>query len=239
MARPQFILTTRPAEDAFKDINFLESKNLQCISAPMLKIVKLNARLPEPDGFEAIVLTSRHAAPLITNTGFHHLPCFCVGTSTAAAAKTAGFTHIITGKGDGASLAKTICEHKHKQIFWASAKDTGFNIKTAVAVAEIAVMRVAVYEAAFIDDFSPAALEAIGGGNVRIVMAHSGRAGARFTHLMQRHRLEHLLKEMVMIAISMRAAGLCGKDWHTIKVAEAPTGSAMLNTAITAMNALN
>jgi len=39
-----------------------------------------------------------------------------------------------------------------------------------------------------------------------------------------------------MIAISARAAGLCGTDWHSIIVVEQPRRRAMLDAAVAALN---
>lgn len=235
MTGAPYILTTRPAEDAGRDAAFLNARGASCLSAPMLEIRSVNAAIPDLAGMEAVVLTSRHAAAQVELSAFHGLPCFCVGKTTAEAATKAGFHQVITGPGDGAGLAETLRQHPYRQLCWPSAQDTGFNIARAVAEDGIHIERVVVYEAAPVADFDAKVLARITAGEVKVVLAHSGRAGEHFTRLMAQHGLEHLIPGMAMIAISPRAAGLCGTDWHTIEIVETPRRSAMLEAAITAL----
>lgn len=238
MTDAAMILTTRPWQDAERDINHLEQHGHAAISAPMLVIRPLNAKLPSPETIDAVVLTSRHAAPLL-GAPFHHLPCYCVGSTTAEAARAAGFSTIITGPGDGTGLAEVIRQQAPGRLIWASARDTGFNIAAALANDGITTERVAVYEAALAEDFPPEALAAIKAGRIGVVLAHSGRAGEHFTRLVQRHGLGDQLAAMTMIAISPRAAGLCGADWHTIRIVDQPRRSAMLAAAMAAAGPLD
>ncbi len=239
MAPPRLILTTRPRDDAARDITLLEQRGARAISAPMLEIRTLSPEWPDASGFDGVVLTSRHAAALIRDPGFLSLPCFCVGNTTSGEARKAGFTTVITGPGDGDGLTGMIRAHDgfsdHPRLLWASAVDTGFNIKRALDDHGIQAERLAVYEAATVDDFTPEVLSLIRDDAVAVVLAHSGRAGEHFTRLLSHHGLEAKQAGMTMIAISQRAAGLCGEDWHTIRIADQPKRSAMLDAAIDAI----
>lgn len=236
---PPLVLTTRPRADAARDINWLADQGISAISAPMLEIKPLDPELPPPQQFDGVVLTSRHAAPLLAQTPLTALKCFCVGEATASIAEKAGFADIITGPGDGMGLKAAIMNQGVKSLYWPSAVDTGFNIAAALEEEGIAVMRQPVYKAAEVDTFPGDALEALRAGRVSVVLAHSGRAGAHFTTLMQQHGLAGQLPSMVMIAISGRAAGLCGKDWHTITVVDQPRRKAMLEAAMAAIRHLD
>jgi uroporphyrinogen-III synthase len=236
---PPLVLTTRPAADAARDINWLAEKNISAISAPMLKIWPLEPRFPDPETFEAVVLTSRHAAQLLAGQRLVRLPCFCVGEATAQEAEKVGFTNITTGSGDGLGLKDAIISAGLKSLYWPSAVNAGFNIAAALADDGIAVMRQHVYKAAEVEAFPPHALDALVRGDVAVVLAHSGRAGAHFTTMMVRNGLVAQLRSMMMIAISTRAAGLCGGDWHTITVVDKPRRKAMLEAAMTAIHQLD
>jgi len=231
---PPVILTTRPAEDAERDCSFLKMRGYEAISAPMLEIRDHPFRLPPLEQIDALVLTSRHAAGRLAGMGLEQLPCFCVGKTTALAAREAGLLHTITGPGDGKGLVATITSHGCRSLFWAAAKDTGFDIKAALQPFGIRVRRETVYEAAPVEAFGKDSLKMLKSGQVRVVLAHSGRAGEHFTRLLGKEGLGHLLGSMTMIAISTRAAGLCGADWHSIIVVDHPRRSAMLDAAITA-----
>jgi len=230
------VLTTRPVEDAERDCSYLKRHGVEAISSPMLEIREHPFTLPPLEDIDAVVLTSRHAATRLAGRGVEELPCFCVGKTTAAAAVDAGFTCIITGPGDGRGLTQLITDHPHKSLLWPSAVDTGFDIKAALKPKGFSTHRVTVYEAAPVDSFTEDGLEMLKSGRVGAVLAHSGRAGQHFTKLIKREGLGHLLETMTMIAISSRAAGLCGADWHSIIVVDQPRRSAMLDAAIMAVN---
>lgn len=229
------VLTTRPLEDAQRDISWLAENGIDAISAPMLDIKPLSVMLPDPDQFDAVVLTSRHAALQLADHHITALPCFCVGETTAKQARHAGFRTIITGPGDGHGLVEVILKSESQRIFWPAAVDTGFNIAAALEEHSRAVTRLAVYKAAEVDHFPEPVMAALEQGEVKVVLAHSGRAGAHFTRLLQNHGFAEALNTMTMIAISPRAAGLCGTDWHTIKIVDQPRRSAMLQAAREAM----
>lgn len=232
---PDYVLTTRPHADAERDITWLEQQGIKALSAPMLDIQSLDITLPSADHFDAVVLTSRHAAALLKGTDLTTLPCYCVGDTTASEARQNGFTEIVTGPGDGAGLTSVIAESKVVNLFWPSAVDTGFNIAEALAAHDCHVERLAVYKAAEVPAFPEGVKEALAAGNVKVVLAHSGRAGEHFTRMMHDSGLGAHLANMVMIAISPRAAGLCGDDWLTIKVVKQPRRSAMLTAAMNAI----
>ena len=230
------VLTTRPVEDAERDCSYLNAQGVLALSSPMLEIKDCPFTLPPLDTIDAVVLTSRHAAARLEGAGLQDLPCFCVGKTTANAAGDAGLNLIHTGPGDGKGLARLIAQHPYTSLIWPSAVDTGFDIGAALEPEGIKTHRVSVYEAAPVASFSPQSLEVLKSGNVRVVLAHSGRAGEHFTRMIKKEGLGHLLKTMTMIAISARAAGLCGTDWHSIIVVEQPRRRAMLDAAVAALN---
>lgn len=228
----RLILTTRPAGDAAEDIAFLEQHGRSAMSAPMLEIKPLDPALPDASEFDAVVFTSRHAAGMVGDRGFHEKPCYCVGEATALEAQKAGFTCITTGPGDGEGLAGLIGGENPGRVFWASGLHTGFDMEKALAPMGVEATRLAVYEAARTAGLAPDALAAIRNGDVGVVLVHSGRAGEHFSDLLDRHGLRPQKAAMALIAISSRAAGLCGEGWHTIEVVDSPLRTAMLDAAL-------
>ena len=229
----QIVITTRPIDDAQQDIADLKQMKITALAAPMLEIEPLTHHA-KPDGnVDAIVFTSRHA-PVLVDASLHHLPCYCVGASTASAAHWAGFQNVITGDGDGMALVALIRENQqnaHPQklshVFWPSAVDTGFNIAEALMPYDITTDRQPVYKAATTEAWPDEVDQAIRQGQVAAVLMHSGRAGEHFAQLMDRHGLASPREKITAIVISDRAAGLCGGGWHNIKVAATPRRSAM------------
>ena len=236
----QIVITTRPIDDAQQDIADLKQMKITALAAPMLEIEPLTHHAKSDGNVDAIVFTSRHA-PVLVDASLHHLPCYCVGASTASAASDAGFQNVITGGGDGMALVALIREHHNtnqpelKHVFWPSAVDTGFNIADALMPHGITTDRQPVYKAATTEAWPDEVDRAIHQGQVAAVLMHSGRAGEHFAQLMDRHGLASLRDKITAIVISDRAAGLCGGGWLNIKVAATPRRSAMFAAAAEAL----
>ena len=236
----QIVITTRPIDDAQQDIADLKQMKITALAAPMLEIEPLTHRAKPDSTVDAVVFTSRHA-PVLVDASLYHLPCYCVGASTAIAASDAGFQNVITGGGDGMALVALIRENqkanqqKLNHVFWPSAVDTGFNIADALMRYDITTDRQPVYKAATTEAWPDKVDQAIRKGQVAAVLMHSGRAGEHFAQLMDRHGLASLRAKITAIVISDRAAGLCGGGWHNIKVAATPRRSAMFAAAAEAL----
>ena len=201
----------------------------------MQEIRPLNPACPEASDFDAVAFTSRYAAAVAMDGAFHGKECYCVGEATAREAEKAGFRNVVRGAGDGAALAGLIGDSKPRRVLWASAADIGFDMGEALAGMGIDVARLAVYEATLAPDLPAEALAALRDGSVEVVLAHSGRAGGRFRDLTDRHGLEQQRRSMTLVAVSPRAAGLCGDGWHTITIADSPSRAAMLDAAVKAV----
>lgn len=197
----------------------------------MLEIINIDADITKGIGAEAIVLTSRHAAPMLATSPLIDKPCYCVGASTAASAKAAGFRQVIAGPGDGDGLSAMIAADQISSVFWASAVDTGFNMTGALAKHGITTIQEPIYKAATTSGFPKDVLTAIDVGHVAAVLMHSGRAGEHFDHLMQEHGFADKKDQITAIVISPRAARLCGEGWRNIIAVNPPRRSAMFTAA--------
>jgi uroporphyrinogen-III synthase len=226
---PSLVITTRPIDDARDDCAQLAEDHITCLPAPMLEIIPLDADLSMAEAADAVVLTSRHAAGLLSSSGLCHLPCYCVGSSTAAQAKASGFNDIIIGPGDGGGLAAMIAQDQPQQVFWPSAVDTGFNMEGALASHGIKIARTAVYRAATTESLSQDVIDALIMRRVAAVLIHSGRAGAHFCQLLDSAELTPYRQTITAIVISPRAARLCGDNWRNIIVAKAPRRAAIFD----------
>lgn len=236
----QFIITTRPADDARKDIADLNAAGIKALAAPMLDIIPLTPRPDLPSHLDAVVLTSRHSVQHM-DPSLYDLPCYCVGSSTALAAQDKGFKNVISGPGDGAGLVQLMRQDKVKKktlshILWPSAVDTGFNIAHALSKEDIQTTRIPVYKAAVTTNWLEEIDHAIRHDQIAAILMHSGRAGAHFTKMMHDHGLGDKKKHITAIVISTRAASLCGAGWRDIKIASTPRRSAMFAAAAEVLN---
>ena len=226
-------LTTRPLADGLHDAALLAKRNIICLPAPMLEINPLVFDLSDLKKAEAIVLTSRHAAKLLKGKIDPNIPCYAVGASTARAAQESGFKNIINGGGDGKTLVDRINQDRFQSVLWAAAVDTGFNIADALAQKGITTYTTPVYKADKVDGLPPDVLEALDEDRVRAVLIHSGRAAIQLSHLLDKNGYNRQKQQITVVAISSRAAEVCGKGWQNILIAKQPQRSFLFDAVAT------
>lgn len=226
------VLTTRPAADAGEDCAFFASHGVSAHSASSLAIEERDFSLSD-EPYDAVILTSRHAAARLAGCGLTEKPCYAVGEATARAAAGAGFSNITSGGGDGAALAGLLLKTDHRRFCWPTAPHGREDIKQRLeAAGGRTIDRLIVYEAVPIKQLDKAVLAIIGSASRMVVLVHSGRAGAHFRHLVEGEGLIDAISRMELVAVSAHAAGLCGKGWRSINVVAMPLRSLMLEKAL-------
>lgn len=130
-----------------------------------------------PDGqFDAVMLTSE-AAPRLAGRGamlFAHLPTYCVGPATRAAALAAGFTNVHPGPGGAVVLAKMIAAEGYQNILHLAARD-----RTPIPTALARITACTVY-AAELTDLSGEAGAALNAGEIDWILLFSTRSAVAF-----------------------------------------------------------
>ena len=118
------VLVTRPSPDDEATASALRARGFEVLRAPMLRF--------EPVAFHdmdarcgGVIVTSANALrgiqPQLKGHRLLELPLFAVGEHTATAARLAGFTHVISAKGDATDLrALVLASVKAKQLNRAS-----------------------------------------------------------------------------------------------------------------------
>ena len=226
-------LTTRPLADGLNDVAVLAERNIMCLPAPMLTIKPLTPDLSELENVEAIVLTSRHAAKLLKGKIAANIPCYVVGTSTARVAKESGFQNIIVGGGDGKTLVDRISQDELRAVLWVAAVDTGFNIQGALRQKGITTFTTQIYKAEKVHTLPPDVIAALDEGKVRAVLIHSGRAAIQLSHLLDKNGYNRQKQQIAIIAISSRAAEVCGQGWQNIIIAKQPQRAFLFDAVAT------
>lgn len=208
------VLILRPQPGAGETAARARALGLEPVVAPLFAVRPLAWSAPDPAGFDAVLLTSAHAARHGGDglTPFLGLPCYAVGERTAEAARAAGFADIRTGPSDGAALAAM-----------AEAEGVGSAIhlggRDHVALDRPAATQVAVYAADPVDRLPAEAEDAL-------VLLHSPRAARLFARLAGGRRAA-----IRIAAISARAAEAAGDGWLSVAVAAAPRDEALLELA--------
>lgn len=177
--------------------------------------VTLAWAVPEPPP-AAVMLTSaaaaRHAGPRLES--LRHLPCFCVGAATAAAARAAGFADVRVGPGTAQGLIDAIATTGLSPVLHLAGQD-----RTAVTVpAGLHIQVAAVYAARLLP--LPARPEA------EWAVLHSARLAGHFAS--EWDRLGGRRAALAIAAISPAVASAAGDGWRQVAVAAAPSDDALL-----------
>jgi uroporphyrinogen-III synthase len=102
------VLVTRPSPDDEATAASLRARGYEVLLAPMLRFEAVAFHDDMDARYGAVVLTSANAVrgiePHLKGHRLFELPLFAVGEHTAAAARHAGFTHVISANSDAAGL---------------------------------------------------------------------------------------------------------------------------------------
>jgi uroporphyrinogen-III synthase len=102
------VLVTRPHPDDETTAASLRAKGFDVLRAPMLRFEPVAVHEDMNARYSAVIVTSGNALrgvePLLKGHRMLELPLFAVGEHTAATARRAGFTHVVSANGDAANL---------------------------------------------------------------------------------------------------------------------------------------
>jgi uroporphyrinogen-III synthase len=102
------VLVTRPHPDDEITAAALRARGFEVLRAPMLRFEPVAFHDDMDARYGAVIVTSANAlraiGPHLKGHRLLELPLFAVGEHTAAAARRAGFTHVIPANGDAGSL---------------------------------------------------------------------------------------------------------------------------------------
>ena len=102
------VLVTRPHPDDETTAATLRARGFDVLRAPMLRFEPVAVHEDLNARYSAVIVTSANALrgiePHLKGHRMLELPLFAVGDHTAAAARRAGFTHVVSANGDAANL---------------------------------------------------------------------------------------------------------------------------------------
>jgi len=115
------VLVTRPQPDDEITAAALRARGFEVLQAPMLRFEAVAFQDDDDARYGAVIVTSANAlrgiAPHLASSRLAELPLFTVGEHTAAAARQAGFSKVISADGDASGLRDTVLAAvKAKQI---------------------------------------------------------------------------------------------------------------------------
>lgn len=223
MSAPVLVLRPQPA--AARTAERLRALGLSPILYPLFVVEPLAWTLPDPAGFDAVLLTSANA----TRWGgggmaaYAGLPAFAVGEATARAARAAGFQTVRTGGGDAASTLPLIAAAGHRRVLHLCGEQVRLYDPCGLTVE-----RCPVYRALPLGDAAGFAACLPPAGSLA-ALVHSPRAGARLDALAAPSDRARI----AVAAISEAAAKACGQGWRDKAVAARPREEALLQSVQT------
>ncbi|WP_375427408.1 uroporphyrinogen-III synthase [uncultured Sphingomonas sp.] len=185
---------------------------------PLFAVRPLAWTPPDPDGFDALLLTSasaaRHAGPGLA--ALERLPGIAVGEGTAAAARAAGLTIAVIGDGDVTTALAAARGRGLGRPLHLAGRDRMPDLAGVTAISVYA------------SDPVP-----IAAGATRLLadgwtaLLHSPRAARRLAEIVDRDAIPRA--SITLAALSPAVLAAAGEGWRHAVVATRPTDAALLD----------
>ena len=186
------ILVTRPQPDNEATGASLRARGFDVLLAPMLRFEPVALLEDEDADYAAIIVTSANALraiePQLPGHRWLKLPLFTVGDRTAAAARRAGFSKIISAAGDSQDLRELILakargkkrEFGRGPLLYLAGADLSRDLAGELGEHGLTVVTRTTYRMVASSDLSPEVLEAIAANQVQAVLHYSARSARVF-----------------------------------------------------------
>jgi len=223
----RLILVTRPKDQAAlfaEDVRRLGGEPVIC---PLLDISPLSADLPAAHGFAGVVVTSRQVFSLgLDLSSYHHLPLYCVGAASADDAKKDGFFHVISAKGDVATLAEMMRRDLPvaSPLLYLRGEDVRADL--AGLLPEAKIEERIVYKADPLSSLPQEIIDIF--PRLHSICLFSPRTGVILSRLIQKHGLEKYLGEINLLCLSHAVLeSVSGLSWKSFHVSDLPDAGSM------------
>ncbi|WP_287941076.1 uroporphyrinogen-III synthase [Sphingopyxis sp.] len=214
------LLVTRADPGGAATVARARALGLDARSMPLFAAHAIDWTLPDPAGFDALLVTSAQAMRL-AGPGLQALaalPVHAVGAASAAAAEAAGLRVVEVGTRDGQQLLDGMTSRNYRHILWLCGLD-----HSALAARDAALTPLPCYA---VDPVAPPADWAALIAAPAVLLAHSGRGADRIAALTEGQR-----GHLTLVAISPAVAARAGGDWQAIALADRPDDAAMVAQA--------
>jgi uroporphyrinogen-III synthase len=212
------LLVLRPEPGASATARRAEERGLRPIRYPLFEVHATAWEAPDPDGFDAMLLTSantlRCAGPQLDR--YRHLPVFAVGETTAEAARARGFSIAAVGQAGAQAIAEIMAARGHGRVFHPGGRD-----RREFNPGPLSIIRRCVYES--VEAGTAEGLAAVMPEEA-IALLHSPRGAIRLAKLVpMRERLR-----LHLAAVSPAVLDAAGAGWASGEAAPMPKDEALL-----------
>ncbi|MGJ4969273.1 uroporphyrinogen-III synthase [Bradyrhizobium sp. HKCCYLRH1073] len=182
------VLVTRPAPDNERTASALRARGFEVLLAPMLRFEPV--ALPPDVGGDAagLIVTSsnalRAAAPQLRASALLRRPLFAVGDRTAAAAREAGFTQVISAAADATALRDLIADsgviEARATLLYLAGADISRDLASELAERGFDVITQTVYRMAQVTTLPREVCDAFAANRIEAVLHYSRRSAVAF-----------------------------------------------------------
>jgi len=223
------VLVSRAAADGERTAARLGQRGHAAILAPATRIEPTGEAAPK-EPWDAAVLTSAQAVPMLAGLGGLDRPVFAVGTRTAEAARGAGFTQVSVGAGDAAALAGLVrgALSPPAALLHATAPDRKAEPAASLRAAGFRVLVWECYAARPVERLPEAAILALRSRHLDAALHFSRRSAERLVGLAEREDLGPALREVPHLCLSADVAAPLAAIGATTLVAPEPSEESLL-----------
>ena len=238
---PPRVLVTRPEPGAAATARRLEACGFVPLLLPLSRIEALPVEASGiPADVAAVAVTSANALrhlPGDVAAALADRPCFCVGDATAEAARSAGFSRVVTGPGDAGTLAATIAQAGISgPLLYLAGRLRRPDLEDSLVAAGIAVTALDVYDTLPLRHPIATVAALFGGRPVEAALVYSSVAAEALAELTAEPTLAEHFERTRFFCMSKRIAGVLGSAGrHAISCAAEPTEDALIALLCRAM----
>jgi uroporphyrinogen-III synthase len=185
------VLVTRPSPDDEATAASLRAKGYEVLLAPMLRFEAVAFHDDMDARYGAVIVTSANAVrgiePHLKGHRLLELPLFAVGEHTAAAARRAGFTHVIPASGDAAGLRDCVLArvkakelNKASTLLYLAGADLARDLAGELGERGFRVVTQTTYRMSPVASLPREVCDAFAANRIEAVLHYSGRSARAF-----------------------------------------------------------
>ncbi len=195
------LLITRPQQQAEQTAALLKTRGFTPIIEPMLKVELLETPLPQ-ENFDAIILTSSNAIPILTTkwpaSTMRKIPVLATGESTRDQARFAGFHNCDCVQGSALELSEQVPSWMQKhhlsqsaKLLYPCAETRAHDLTIILAAQKIECHPWPTYRTIAATEFTKKSRLKLEIGKIDGVLVYSKRSAQTFLNLIQNLRLRN------------------------------------------------
>jgi uroporphyrinogen-III synthase len=185
------VLVTRPHPDDETTAASLRAKGFDVLCAPMLRFEPVAVHEDMNARYSAVIVTSANALrgvePLLKGHRMLELPLFAVGEHTAAAARRAGFTHVVSANGDAVNLRDLVLARlrakelkKASSLLYLAGAEIARDLASELEESGFRVVTQTTYRMIAVKSLPSEARDAFAANQVEAVLHYSQRSARAF-----------------------------------------------------------